>query len=368
MRILHVTDVYRPRVGGIELFIEGLALRQVAAGHDVAVLSATGPTGADDPAELRVFRVPLAGYVWLRTLPTDLASYDVVHTHLSVASIFTTRIGKAAAKAGVPVVNTVHSMWNGKEGWVRTISALAGWDRLPQVWTSVSANAAATVRAVLGPDADIHVVPNAVDVDFWRLGQRPAGESVTFVTVMRLAGRKRPLQLVDMLAQARLDVPRSVPLRAIIVGEGPLEDRTRSRLAELGLDWVELTGQLNPAQVRSVFAESDVFVAPSLQESFGIAALEARSSGLPVVAMRSGGVGEFVRDGVEGLLCDDDDDMSRALARLASDESLRSRITTYDQTHAPVHDWSRTLEGFEEVYAAAEVAAGSRRTRVAAGR
>jgi glycosyltransferase involved in cell wall biosynthesis len=368
MRILHVTDVYRPRVGGIELFIEGLALRQVAAGHEVAVLSAAGPSGADDPAGLEVFRVPLAGYVWLRTLPVDLSSYDVVHTHLSVASIFTTRVAKAAAKAGVPVVNTVHSMWNGKEGWVRTISALAGWHRLPQVWTSVSANAAATVRAVLGPDADIHVVPNAVDVDFWRLPERASGEAVTFVTVMRLAGRKRPLQLVDMLARARLDVPRSVPLRAIIVGEGPLEDRTRARLAELGLDWVTLTGQLDAAQVRSVFAQSDVFVAPSMQESFGIAALEARSSGLPVVAMRSGGVGEFVRDGLEGLLCDDDDDMSRALARLASDDALRARITTHDHTHAPVHDWSRTLEGFEEVYAVAEATAGTRRMRVAAGR
>ena len=368
MRILHVTDVYRPRVGGIELFIEGLAQRQVAAGHEVAVLSATGPSGADDPPEIEVFRVPLAGYVWLRTLPTDLASYDVVHTHLSVASIFTTRIGKAAAKAGVPVVNTVHSMWNGKEGWVRTIAALAGWDRLPQVWTSVSANAAATVRAVLGPDADIHVVPNAVDVDFWRMPERAGGEAVTFVTVMRLAGRKRPLQLVDMLAQARLDVPRSVPLRAIVVGEGPLEERTRMRLSELGLDWVTLTGQLDPAQVRSVFAESDVFVAPSLQESFGIAALEARSAGLPVVAMRSGGVGEFVRDGIEGLLCDDDDDMSRALARLATDDQLRSRITAFDHDHAPVHDWSRTLGGFEDVYAVAEATAGSRRASVSAGR
>ena len=102
-----------------------------------------------------------------------------------------------------------------------------------------------------------------------------------------------------------------------------------------------------------------MFVAPSLQESFGIAALEARAAGLPVVAMRSGGVGEFVRDGVEGLLCDDDDDMSRALARLASDASTRERITEHNRTHAPIHDWSRTLEGFEKVYAVAEAKAGS---------
>ncbi len=364
MRILHVSDVYRPRVGGIELFVEGLALRQAAAGHEVHVLSATGAGDGSDPDGLRVLRVPLGGYVPIRTIPADLSSYDVVHAHLSVVSVFTTRVAKAAARAGVPVVNTVHSMWNGREGWVRIVAEIATWDRLPQVWTSVSANAATTVRAVLGPDADVHVVPNAVDVDWWGAGAEDAsaGETVTFATVMRLAGRKRPLQLVDMLAQTRLEVPPSVRLRAVIVGDGPLAERTHARIEALGLDWVTLTGELTPAQVRSVYRSSDVFVAPSHQESFGIAALEARAAGLPVVAMRSGGVGEFVRDRVEGLLCDDDEDMGRALSRLASDAELRSRMREHNQAHPPVHDWALTLEGFEETYAMAEARVVSRRT------
>ena len=370
MRILHVTDVYRPRVGGIELFVEGLGLRQAAAGHEVTVLSATGAHRSTDPAGLEVVRVPLAGYVPLRMLPVDLTSYDVVHAHLSVVSVFTTRVAKAAARAGVPVVNTVHSMWNGREGWVRIVGALAAWERLPQVWTSVSRNAAATIEEVLDPGAEVRVVPNAVDVDYWHgnTDDRRDAASVTFATVMRLAGRKRPLQLVDMLAQARLAVPPSVPMRAVIVGDGPLEERTRARVAALGLDWVTLTGQLSPERVRGVFRDADVYVAPCPQESFGIAALEARASGLPVVAMRSGGVGEFVRDGVEGLLCSDDDEMAEALARLATDATTRDRMSAHNRAHAPRYDWSLTLDGFEDAYAVAESRATSRRTRSSASR
>ncbi len=369
MRILHVTDVYRPRVGGIELFVEGLGLRQVAAGHEVTVLTGTRADGSADPTDLDVVRVPLGGYVPLRTLPVDLTAYDVVHAHLSVVSVFTTRVAKAAARAGVPVVNTVHSMWNGREGWVRIVAALATWDRLPQVWTSVSRNAAATIEEVLDPGAEVRVVPNAVDVDWWHAGaaDRPATEGVTFATVMRLAGRKRPLQLVDMLAQVRLEVPRSIPLRAVIVGDGPLEERTRARIAALGLDWVTMTGQLSPERVRAVYRAADLYVAPCHQESFGIAALEARATGLPVVAMGSGGVGEFVRDGVEGLLCTDDEEMTEALARLASDEATRQRMASHNRTHAPRHDWSLTLSGFQDAYAVAESRA-TRRVRSSAAR
>ena len=356
MRILHVTDLYRPRVGGIELFVEGLARRQAADGHDVTVLTATGADGSQDREPFEVVRVPLNGYVPLRTLPVDLRSYDVVHAHLSVVSVFATRVVKLAARSGVPVVTTVHSMWNGREFWCRVVGALAAWDRLPHVWTSVSDNASATIRAVIGPDADLHVVGNAVDVDWWRqVPHQPAPDGgVTFVTVMRLAGRKRPLQLVDMLAEARLNVPRSVPMRAVIVGDGPLEERTRKRIAALGVEWIELTGELTPDQIRRLYRQADVFVAPSLQESFGIAALEARAAGLPVVAMRSGGVGEFVRDGVEGLLCESDEEMTLALAELAANPDRLGQMQSHNRTHAPVHDWRATLEGYEKVYAVAE--------------
>ncbi|MCW2762196.1 MAG: glycosyl transferase, group 1 [Marmoricola sp.] len=361
MRILHVTDVYRPRVGGIEMFVEELAVRQSAVGHDVSVLSVTPDAPGSRPSSaVRVIRTPQPGPWPLPFLPgrdaVQVSSYDVVHVHLSVVSPFSTKVAQAAVRAGVPTIATVHSMWNGREGWIRLVGAIAGWARWPVQWTAVSAAAAAAMQSSLGAGTSVRVVPNAVEVPWWR--EEPAvpehGRPVTLATVMRLAGRKRPLPLLEVLARVRAAVPERVPLRAVIVGEGPLEEKLRARVEALGIGaWVELAGECSRDQIRELYRHTDAFLAPSHQESFGLAALEARAAGVPVVAMRSGGVGEFVRDGVEGFLCQDDDEMTDALVRLATDADLRRTMVSHNQTHPPELDWSVPLAGFEEAYALA---------------
>jgi glycosyltransferase involved in cell wall biosynthesis len=217
----------------------------------------------------------------------------------------------------------------------------------------VSGAAEADVRHAL-PRAHVEVVPNAVDVAWW-LGVRPTttGE-VTLLSVMRLTDRKRPLALLRMLRDVRRLAP-GVPLRAVIVGTGPLEQTLRRQIHWHGLDdWVTLAGLRSASEIRELCARSDVYIAPATQESFGLAALEARAAGLPVVAMRSGGVRDFVQHGIEGLLCDDDADMTRALTRLALDDRLRQRLRDYNIEVAPSADWANALARFESVYALAE--------------
>ena len=221
----------------------------------------------------------------------------------------------------------------------------------------MSSAAAATFARSFGGGVEVAVLPNAVDVDSWRPSRgggraAPSASSaspVTLVSVMRLMPRKRPLRLLWMLEQVRDRTGDDV--RLVIVGDGPQRARLERAVRRRGLSGaVRVTGRLPRARVREELAGDCVYVAPAHKESFGIAALEARCAGLPVVASRRSGVGEFVRDRTEGLLVDGDAGMVTALADLVRDRQLRARIAAHNAQHAPALDWVDALERTARLY------------------
>ena len=125
-------------------------------------------------------------------------------------------------------------------------------------------------------------------------------------------------------------------------------------------DWVELPGRLDRAAIRDRLAAASVFLAPAELESFGIAALEARCVGLPVVASSRSGVGEFITPGVDGLLSASDAGMVDDLARLLTDPALRTAITRHNRTVAPDFGWQAAGTRTLEVYARAALVADAR--------
>jgi glycosyltransferase involved in cell wall biosynthesis len=367
MRVLHVTDCYLPDLGGIELHVRDLAAAQRDRGLETLVLTAT--PGADDAGDDRVRR---SGDV-ARTLAQWRP--DVVHTHLSGLSPLATRGTALAARAGVPTVATAHSLMP-PAPLLRMAGAAMGLSRWPVLWTAVSARALDSWRPLVGDRAQLGVLPNAVDVAWWRAGAtspqpgpppgaaRDDGERVV-VSVMRLAPRKRPVPLLKVLRDVRRELPAGRTLRAYLVGGGPerTELQRLIRRWDLG-DQVHLTGPLDRTAIRTLLASSHLFVAPATLESFGIAALEARSVGLPVVASSRGGVGEFVTHGVDGLLAADDRGLARSLTRLASDDVLLAAMTGHNRAHPPAYDWASAHERTLSAYDRATAIAAAPRSRV----
>jgi glycosyltransferase involved in cell wall biosynthesis len=95
-------------------------------------------------------------------------------------------------------------------------------------------------------------------------------------------------------------------------------------------------------------------------ESFGLAALEARCVGLPVVGRSHSGVTEFVRDGVEGLLADSDAEMADRLRVLVDDAALRGQISEHNRTVASPMTWDNAMGLHDRAYVAAGARAWSR--------
>src|SRR5262249_43009321 len=106
-------------------------------------------------------------------------------------------------------------------------------------------------------------------------------------------------------------------------------------------------------RIRQLMADSDVFVLPTIRESFGLAALEARCAGLPVVAMRASGVSELIADDINGLLADSDLDLAQRLAQLIRDPSRRESIAMRNRTTRAPFAWPRILDAHLSLYAEA---------------
>lgn len=359
-----MSDCYLPRLGGIEVQVADLVRTQREAGHQVEVATATrgeALRGVHRIVARMPFDLPVHPFgVGHLTRRIAASRPDVVHVHTGAVSPFAWMGVRAAVRSGVPCVVTVHSMWDPVTRALYRLLGLAyPWRSWGLVATTVSSAAAAPIRAVAGPGVPVRVVSNGLDLSGWTPppgapGRREDGE-VHVVAVGRLAPRKQPVRLLRLLAAARARVPARVPMRATIVGDGPARAQMERFIARHGMaGWVELPGRYSREEIAKVLESADVFVAPAPRESFGIAALEARAAGLPVVARAQSGVADFVRHGVEGLLGRSPAELAAAVARLCSDDDLRLTIAAHNRVTPPTTgSWPAVLEGFDRAYAQA---------------
>jgi len=201
--------------------------------------------------------------------------------------------------------------------------------------TAVSEALRRQTRETFPVAADIEVIPNFVDpAEYERVPRHPehscpkclAERDEVVVTHM---SNFRPVKRAELVVRLFAAAAADVPARLVLIGDGPDIPRAHEAAGRLGVsDRVVFLGKQE--QVAELLTWSDVFVLPSLQESFGLAALEAMAARVPVVATRVGGLPEVVGEGESGFLfdVDDFDGMAAGLARLVRDVDLRTDCGT----------------------------------------
>jgi glycosyltransferase involved in cell wall biosynthesis len=400
VRIVHAADSFAPDIGGIERQVEALALRQSSEGHDVTVI-----TAVHDKADLNLHVARASAGRWLTVaFPwrnhrmvaeiLDSSPIDVVHAHFTVVSPLAIYVTRAASRRGIPVAVTVHSLW-WKVALATRISTLPfGWGRIRAAWSGVSTVAAGHVGRTLPRVGEVSVVPNLVDVQWWRrpdvggadggapnvgrpdvggpdvggpgMDSRNVPAEIRLVLVGRLKKRKHVGEFIAALHLARRRLPAGTRVRVSVVGQGPRRPALLRQIADLGLtDWVCLLGHREPAQIRALLHQSDLFVASSRQESFGIAALEARAGGLPVLGYRGNGLSDFIQDGVDGVLVTDQVSMVDALVRLLGPSPDLDRLNAWTKRTPPSVGVAEAMNAVDALYRRARVmhksAAGGRK-------
>jgi len=383
VKIALLSDCYLPRLGGIEVQVHDLAERLVARGHEVVVFTATpghhGERGGfiDEVDGVLVHRLalrlpfelpvnPLAPRLLSRRLAEG--GFDVAHVHMGVVSPFAVDCARVTTRLGLPTAMTWHCMLGSLEPVFRIAGHVRTWAARGVAMSAVSAVAAEPLQRIVGPSGVVDVLPNGIDVDRWAppagAPARDARAAVRLVSAMRLAGRKRPMPLLRNIARVRALVPSDIEMSLEILGEGPDRGRLERFVASHAMGgWVRLPGRVTREELRGRYAGSDIYIAPAPLESFGIAALEARTVGLPVVGRSGSGLQEFVTDGVNGYLAADDEAMVGALVRLVTDAELRGSMTAYNLRTPPEQSWNRILDLAEDEYRRAITLAGSRSER-----
>jgi glycosyltransferase involved in cell wall biosynthesis len=360
MKVALVCDWYHPRIGGIELHLQDLARRLMADGHDVVAITPT--PGATDVDGVRVRRIdarraPHFGFMYtksgVRALGDALAAehVDVAHCHVSIISPAALGGALEAERRRIPLLLTFHSVVPQTQTLARAARVILGARGWRARFSAVSERVADGVRPIAAGRA-MAILPNGIDVDYWRTKvplQR--GSRIELVSVMRLNPKKRPLALVGLVQRVNAMLTGAARLRLRIVGDGPQRLRLERLIARNHLgDSIELLGHQTREQIRELFAESDVFVLPTVRESFGLAALEARCAGLPVVAMAASGVAEIVHHGREGLLAHSDAELAIHVATLARDPLRRHAIAEHNRGTTPPYDWSQLIDAHVTLY------------------
>ncbi|GAA8852356.1 glycosyltransferase family 4 protein [Helicobacter pylori] len=354
MKVALLSDCYPPRTGGIESQVGDLAAQLVAAGHEVEVFTATaGGPGAggvrvhrlDTPLALGLPVNPLAPPEARRVLAAG--GFDVAHVHMGVVSPFAWDMADLTTDFGLPTALTWHCVLDRA---ARPLGPMIRrWVDRGTVLSAVSGFAAEGVRRAAKGEP-VAVLPNGIDPSLWtgRLDEARAPASfetrpVRLVTATRLAPRKRVGALLSVVAAARGRLgPGAMTLD--VYGEGPLRPWLEARVSALGLDdVVRLRGRVTRPELAAAWARADGYLSPTRLEAFGIAALEARTAGLPVIARADSGVREVVTNGVSGLLAPDDAGLADALVRLVADDTLRTRIAAHNRRVPPAQTWVRVV-------------------------
>jgi glycosyltransferase EpsF len=349
MRVLHLINAFNR--GGIEKWLLSMIAEIPRSVCELDVcckgsdLGPWAPLAAEHGARLYhcPFRPSHVGFV--RGLSRILREhhYDLIHNHLGIYSGLPVWVGH---RAGVPVVTTFqNNEFSPAAKWLSlplVVHLLRVYARLSVRYAIVHSDLLTAVSQGILEDVVPHqkglreksrllylgtAIPPVTTTEEKRAFRESMGWSADAPVIMHVGRFFRQKNHVGLLKVFERVLPHVPHARLVLVGTGPLVEEVEKRVRQAGLSAsVRMLGAIDDAA--SLIAKCDVFLFPSLWEGFGIVALEANASGVPVVGSDVVGLNEAVENGQTALLfsVDDTESMAMAVVRILSDPLYAARL------------------------------------------
>ncbi len=379
-RVAHFTNNYLPFIGGVPISIDRLRRGLLERGDEVLVVapSYSERTSHEDGVlrvpslrpmgENREFRLAniFSPQLWRQVIHWRP---DVIHVHHPFWLGYVGRF--LARRLHVPVVFTYHTRLEHYAHNVRLPGPLfrnlishALVRHFANRCDAVIVPTASTEEylRLIGVKRSVTVQPTGIDVE--QFGAVDA-EAVTalrkrlnlegrrvLISVSRLSREKNIEFMLEALAP---ELRRHRDWCLMLVGDGPLRSTLRERAVELGIDaQVLLPGSIAPLDLACYYHLAEMFVFASRSETQGMVILEAMAAGLPVVVVRSSGIDDAVRDGVNGYKTPLNRDAWRQrVVELLQNEERRATMAQCASDFAAQHDIAEFGRAVHQVYAEA---------------
>ncbi len=367
MRIGMLADAYKPHISGITNYISLSKKYLERNGHEVFVFTFGGENYEDDESNIvRSPGFPLIDtgyYINIRyPVPVQRLLYtmDVVHVHHPFIS------GRLALRycrpKGIPIVFTNHTRYD--------LYAQAYLPILPEEISETFLKAylksfcaacdfviapskgIMDVMRHLGVDVPIEIIPNGVEIAPFRHVEHPIQKNELGFTdedvLLVYAGRLGPEKNLPFLLRAFAGTAKTYEnARLLIIGDGPERDNLEDRVQYMGIsERVRFVGMVPYAEVPRYLAAGDAFVTASVTEVHPLSVIEAMATGLPVLGIRSPGVGDIVEEGVNGLLAPEEDlaVFTAKMVRLVAEPETRRFMSENARRSATKYDIERIIQ------------------------
>ena len=283
---------------------------------------------------------------------------NLVHTH-GVRANLVARL--AAAREGLPVVTTVHSVLRYdydlpfKSFFARYLTMLT--NKHSDKFIAISHAIAEEIRQMGVPEEKIVIIhngldtgkfstPRAVDEVRRELGLNPERQTVTMIA------RLHPVKGHQYFLQAaRQVIDAGFKAQFLIIGEGFERQRLEKQVRELGLtEIVKMPGYYS--SIEDIYEVTDLLCVPSLMEGLGLVVLEGMYFNVPVVASNTGGIPEIINDQVDGLLVEPRDDkaLAHAIMNILKNPNLATRLTQKGRQRVEQFSLKNMARKVEQVY------------------